>query len=109
MREVPYEVLKLEVEELTELLRSGETSSDLRALLAAHDMPLDDYLLGGLIDGEDDSRYGVFVGRDGACTVFDIAGDGELIRWERVDDPESFQRHSFPAINVAIALATATR
>jgi hypothetical protein len=55
MSEESYETLKLEVEELTELLRSDDTLSDLRAALTAHHMPLEDYLLGGLIGGEDNS------------------------------------------------------
>ncbi len=109
MREASYETLKLEVEELTELLRSDDAFSDLRAALTAHHMPLEDYLLGGLIGGEDNSSYGVFVGRDGVCTVFDIVGDGEVTRWERVEDPESLRRDSFGAINVARALATTDR
>ncbi len=103
---------KLEVEELTELLRSDDAFSDLRAALAAHHMQLEDYLLGGLIGGEDNSSYGVFVGRDGVCTVFEISGDGEVTRWERVEDPaslESLFTDSFGAIYVAIALATADR
>jgi hypothetical protein len=112
MSETSFETLKLEVEELTELLRSDNTFSDLRAALTAHHMQLEDYLLGGLIDGEDNSSYGVLVGRDGVCTVFEILGDGEVIRWERVEDPASLEilsTDSFGAINVAIALATADR
>jgi hypothetical protein len=107
-----YELLKLEVEELTELLRTDDAFADLRAVLSAHHMPLEDYLLGGLIGGEDNSSYGVFVGRDGVCTVFDISGNDEVIRWECVADPESLEslrRDGFEAINVAIALATADR
>ena len=76
MRAVPYELSK--VEELTELLRSADTFSDLRDALATHHMNLEDYLLGGLKEGEDNSSYCVFVGRDGACTVFDLAGDGAV-------------------------------
>ena len=62
---------KLEVEELTELLRTDVAFADLRAALTAHHMQLDECLLGGLIDGEDGSSYGVFVCRDGVCHFSD--------------------------------------
>jgi hypothetical protein len=103
-----FELLKREVEELTELLRTDHAFADLRAALTAHHLQLEDFLLGGLIDGEDESSYGVFVGRDGVCTVFEIVRSGECIRWERVADPDSLTS-AFEAVNVAIALATADR
>jgi len=99
---------KLEVEELTELLRTDVAFADLRAALTTHHMQLDECLLGGLIDGEDGSSYGVFVCRDGVCIVFEKVRSGEFIRWERVEDPESLTC-AFGAINVAISLATADR
>jgi hypothetical protein len=102
------ETLKLEVKELTEMLRADDTFADLRAALTAHHMQLEDYLLGGLIDGEDGSSYGVLVGRDGVCTVFEEVKGGEFVRWERVEDPESLAS-AFGAVNVAISLATADR
>ena len=108
MSEPSFEALKRDVEEMTELLRSDDAFSDLRAALTAHHMRLDECLLGGLIDGEDESSFGVFVCRDGVCTVFEIVKSGECTRWERVDDPESLTS-TFDAINVAIALATADR
>ena len=101
-------ILKLEVEELTELLRTDDAFADLRAALTAHHLQPEDYLLGGLIGGEDESSYGVFVGRDGVCTVFEVVKSGECTRWERVEDPDSLTS-AFGAINVAIALATADR
>lgn len=102
------EALKRDVEEMTELLRTDDAFADLRAALTAHHMRLDECLLGGLIDGEDGSSYGVFVCRDGVCTVFEKVRSGEFTRWERVEDPDSLTS-AFGAINVAIALATADR
>jgi len=100
--------LKRDVEEMTELLRTDDAFADLRAALTAHHMRLDECLLGGLIDGEDGSSYGVFVCRDGVCIVFEKVRSGEFIRWERVEDPDSLTS-AFDAIYVAIALATADR
>ncbi len=102
------EALKRDVEEMTELLRTDDAFADLRAALTAHHMRLDECLLGGLIDGEDGSSYGVFVCRDGVCIVFEKVRSGEFIRWERVEDPDSLTS-AFDAIYVAIALATADR
>ena len=102
------EALKRDVEEMTELLRTDDAFADLRAALTAYHMRLDECLLGGLIGGEDESTYGVFVCRDGVCTVFEKVRSGEFIRWERVEDPDSLTS-AFDAIYVAIALATADR
>jgi hypothetical protein len=108
MNRTPREELQLEVEDLTELLRTDDALADLRAVLISHGMRPEDVLLGGLIEGEDESSYGVFVASDGACTVFETVRSGEVIRWERVEEPSTF-RSAFGAIDVAVSLATGRR
>ena len=56
------------------------------------------------MEGEDESSYGVFVGRDGECTLFETVQSGEVVRWESVE-PHTLA-NDFEAIHVAVALAT---
>ncbi|MDZ5446532.1 hypothetical protein U2F26_28055 [Micromonospora sp. 4G57] len=56
--------LRLEVSELTELLREDSDFADLRNLLAARGLHASEVLLAGLIGGEDNSQYGVFITAD---------------------------------------------
>lgn len=55
------QVLRIEVEELTEMLRTDEAFADLRAALITRNLRPEDVLLGGLIGGEEETSYGVFV------------------------------------------------
>jgi hypothetical protein len=61
-------------------------------------------VLGGFIESEEETKYGVFVNRAGECTYFEILRDGQVVRWDRVEDPSSLAT-DFPAINMAIAAA----
>lgn len=98
-----YEQSKLEVEELSELLRTDDAFADLRAALISHGQRPEDVLLGGLIGGEDESSYGVFVYRDGACRLFETVRSGVVVRWERVE-PQVLAK-DFGAVEVAASLA----
>jgi hypothetical protein len=99
------EELRLEVEELAELLRTDQGMADLRAALTTRHLRPEDVVLGGLLETEEETMYGVFVNRAGECTVFKILGDGQVVRWERVEDPSSLA-DKYPAINVAVSVAT---
>ena len=99
------EVLRIDVEELAELLRTNQGLADLRAALATRHLRPEDVVLGGLIETEEETMYGVFVNRAGECTVFEILGDGQVVRWDRVEDPSSLAS-DHPAINVAVSIAT---
>lgn len=52
-------ILRREVEELTELLRTDAAFADLRAALTTRGLRPDDVVLGGLIEGEEATSYGV--------------------------------------------------
>ena len=99
-----YEQSKLEVEELTELLRTDDAFADLRAALISHGERPEDVLLGGLIGGEDESSFGVFVNRDGTCRLFETVRSGAVVRWERAE-PHVLAK-DFGAVEVAVSLAT---
>jgi hypothetical protein len=99
------EELRLEVEELTELLRTDRSLADLRAALATRHLRPEDVVLGGLTESEAETMWGVFVNRAGECTVFKILRNGLVVRWDRVEEPSSLaSKH--PAINVAVSIAT---
>ncbi|GAA3290599.1 hypothetical protein Dvina_19285 [Dactylosporangium vinaceum] len=73
---------RFEVGELTEMLRHDPDFADLRALLAGHGLLHSEVLLAGLIEGEDNGRYGVFVTRALQCFQFEIKSNGELVQWD---------------------------
>lgn len=96
-------LLTQEVEELTVLLREDQAFEDLRNVLLSRGISVADTLLGGLIEGEDESRYGVFVLRDGECVVFDQDATGDIRRWESVQDI-GLLGNDFKAIRVALSI-----
>jgi hypothetical protein len=100
------ELLRQEVCELTHLLRTDETFADLREVLAGRGLSASDTLLAGLIDGEDNSRYGVFVPAVGRLIPFECAPDGQVVLGEPVDDPAAWLM-DFQAIEIAIAMKEA--
>jgi hypothetical protein len=99
------EELRLEVEELTEQLRTDQSLADLRAALTTRHLRPEDVVLGGLTESEEETMWGVLVNRVGECTAFKILRDGQVVRWDRVEDPSSLASHH-PAINVAVSIAT---
>ena len=62
-----------------------------------------DTVLAGLIEGEDESRYGVALSAGGECVLFEVAPNGSVARWERVDDVD-FLEADFQAISVAVSI-----
>ena len=99
------EELRLEVEELTEQLRTDQSLADLRAALTTRHLRPEDVVLGGLTESEAETMWGVFVNRAGECTVFKILRNGQVVRWDRVKDRSSLAS-KWPAINVAVSVAT---
>jgi hypothetical protein len=85
-------------------------SRDGHARRSAHDLvrclSASDTLLAGSIDGEDNSRDGVFVTAVGRLIRFECAPDGQVVLWEPVDDPASWLM-DFEAIEIAIAMKEA--
>jgi hypothetical protein len=109
MPETPREeVLRIEIEELAELLRTNQGLAKLRAALTSRHLRPEDVVLGGLIESEEETIYGVFVNRAGECTIFEILRDGQVVHWDRVEDPSSLASE-YPAINVAVSVATAQK
>jgi hypothetical protein len=102
------ELLELEVSELTDLLRTDDSFSNLRSLLVLKRLDPHQTVLAGLIDGEDESRYGVFLTADDECIVFEIDSSRTLVRWEVVDNLDSLAG-SFSAVGVAVMMRQAGR
>lgn len=85
----PADLLQQEVAELTDLLRSDDSFEDIREALGAHGLPVSSTVLAGLIEGEDESQYGVLLTPGQECIRFEIDPEGSTTTWERVDDPDS--------------------
>ncbi|GAA0484532.1 hypothetical protein Ade02nite_87740 [Paractinoplanes deccanensis] len=102
-RQHSEKVLREEVTEWTEWLRDDEDFADLRDLLAAKGLSPSETILAGLINGEDNSRYGVFLTPGDKCIVFETTGDDKVTRWEEVRDAKPLAK-DFRALETAIAL-----
>ncbi|BBH70816.1 hypothetical protein ACTI_75010 [Actinoplanes sp. OR16] len=98
--------LRLEVQELTELLREDSDFRNLRVLLAAHGLRASEVLLAGLIGSEDNSEYGVFITKDLRCFCFELGPSNQLIRWEQVANVGPLL-DDFSALTVGIAMMRA--
>ena len=100
------ELLRLEVRELTGLLRHHDSFAGFRDTLVAKGIPASVAVLAGLIEGEDERRFGVILTAGQECVLFETARDDSLIRWEVIDDPRALG-HAFQAVLVGIAMVRA--
>lgn len=105
-RHPPEELLRLEVRELTDLLRHDGSFAGLRDTLAAKGIPASAAILAGLIESADGRRYGVILTPGQECVLFETARDDSLIRWEIIDDPRTLG-HDFQAVLTGIAMVRA--
>jgi hypothetical protein len=102
-RRPPEELLQQEVRELTDLLRHADSFADLRDVLAARGTPASETILAGLIESEDESRYGVILTAGQKCVRFETAPNGSLARWETIDEPDALTS-DFQAVSVGISM-----
>lgn len=101
-RRASEEQLRLEVRELTDLLREDRSFADLRDVLLAKGLSPSDVILVGLIEGEDESRYGVIATGE-ECIRFETAPNGALTLWEFVEDLDALA-NDFEAASVGVAM-----
>lgn len=102
-RRPPEELLRQEVRELTDLLRHADSLADLRDTLTARGLAASETILAGLIEGVDESRYGVILTASQGCVLFETAPDGSLTRWEIIEEPDTLTS-SFQAVSVGISM-----
>lgn len=65
-------------------------------------------ILAGLIDGIDESRYGVIITPSQECIRFEIAPDGALSTWEVVEEPDVLAS-DFHAVSAGVSMLRRTR
>lgn len=106
MHKPSEKLLRQEVEELTSLLRSSPSFAHLRRMLSSQGTDPFRIVLAGLIEGEDESSYGVIISRAAECIVFELSGDEVLQRWEAVDDPDQLSS-DFEAVVVGVRMVRA--
>ena len=102
-RRPPEELLQQEVRELTDLLRYHDSFADFRDTLAARGSPASETILAGLIEGEDNSRYGVILTASEECILFEAAPNGSLTRWEIIDELDALTP-AFKAVSVGVSM-----
>jgi hypothetical protein len=56
-----------------------------------------------LIEGEDNSRYGVILTAGEKCILFETASNGSLKKWETIDEPDTLTA-GFQAVSVGISM-----
>jgi hypothetical protein len=95
--------LELEVRELTDLLRHADSFDGLRGALAERGVIASETILAGLIESEDESRFGVLLVATGECILFEANRADSFTRWERVDDIASL-KDRFRAVSVGRSL-----
>lgn len=103
-RTPPESELESEVRELTRLLREDPSFDDIRSALVAKGIAVSNVILAGLIEGEDESQYGVAITSGLKCIRFDLAADGSVTEWAEVVDIDSLTV-DFQAVKVAVQLA----
>ena len=98
------ELLLEEVEELTDLLRTDDEWSGLRAELSRNGHDPMRLQLAGFCEDECGKEYGVFLHEDGLVSFFvrDTNGDGRFIGFGR--DVPGMTASDFPALAAAIAV-----
>jgi len=105
-RRPPEELLRLEVRELTDMLRHADSFAGLRQTLAAKGLPASAVILAGLIESEDCRRYGAILTPNEECVLFETARDDSLTLWEIIDDPGTLG-YAFQAVLTGIAMVRA--
>lgn len=103
MHKSTEEVLQQEVRELTDLLRYHDSFADFRDTLAASGSPASETILAGLIEGEDNSRYGVILTASEECILFEAAPNGSLTRLEIIDELDALTS-AFKAVSIGVSM-----
>jgi hypothetical protein len=97
------ELLEQEVTELTDLLRHEDSFASIREMLAAKGLSASELVLAGLIDGIDGSRYGVILTHGYECIRFEIAPNGSLAMWDKIDELDDL-KSGFQAVPTGISM-----
>lgn len=85
------------------LLQNEDSFTDLRDTLAARGLSASQTILAGLIEGEDESQYGVILTAGGKCILFEIASNSSVARWEIIDEPDALTS-DFQAVSVGMSM-----
>ncbi|HVV99243.1 MAG TPA: hypothetical protein VHB77_02815 [Planctomycetaceae bacterium] len=107
MNEIDPQLLRQEVEELTQLLREDPGWDDLRAALKSKGLPPGRVVLAGFFEDEDSNEFGVIV--TDALETFEYqretSGDSNrFVVWKAVADPRELL-DTFPAVEYGLELA----
>jgi hypothetical protein len=102
---VDEQLLKEEVDELTELLRRDPQWAELRGLLSRKGFEVELILMAGFMEDEHGKEYGAFVTREGAVYQYERgtgpASSLDFQKFWRVRDLETALK-DFPSIAVAL-------
>lgn len=103
-------LLRQEVEELTELLRTSPRWKDLRDILAKTGFSCNDVLLAGLFESEDWLEWGAIVTKQGKVYRYERntkpMTPAEFNYFKCVRNIEKFAREWHPAVKVALQMVS---
>ena len=97
------ELLRQEVTELTDMLRSGDGFNALRNALIARKIPVDKTIFAGFMENEDEDEYGVIITHELKCIAWEADRHESITRWETISDPDSLAGE-FEALPVGISM-----
>lgn len=96
-------LLKQEVQELTALLHNAPECEDLRRLLARRGHDPSRVVLAGLVEGDEELSYGVFILPSRTCVLFETAANERVLRWVEPATPRDWE-DTFGAVEVGVAM-----
>lgn len=100
------DLLRQEVEELTELLREDPAWEDLRRALREKDVAPENLVLAGFFEDEDEHEFGAIVTAAGRIFQFQrssAAGSSGFLEWVERNNPEVLL-DTFPAVVEALSI-----
>ena len=107
MKHIDSQLLRQEVEELTQLLREDEAWQDLRTALQSKGLSSDRVILAGFMEDEDANEFGVIVTHTLETFEYqrNTSGDSNrFVTWRAVGDPRELLG-TFPAVEYGLERA----
>ena len=106
MTNLDKNLLKQEVEELTELLRNDPNWSDLRKALLDKNLNPDNVLLARFLEDEEENEFGAIITQDGKVYEYERNTSSEnykFSKWQLVENINELL-NTFEAVRIAIKM-----
>ena len=108
MKKTTDHLLQQEVEELTDLLRNSPNFKDLRSALIQKKFDVNELLLAGFMENEEDGEWGAIVTKSGEVHEYERStsrkAGGKFKKFSRVTDVDKLTKEMFPAVKTALRM-----